>query len=110
MIEEVKGKSQTELYQMLQSILGRVYREHPSPAWADVAIDMNTKQKSSKLYKMDRGDLAFLVIAFLKLEQSFIEMIPPKDTPAYVNHKWIHDTTEKMFFERLTNQGAEQCS
>lgn len=101
-IDIVKKKDKNDLAWMLREILGRAYGEHPSPAWATVAIEIDAKQKGSNIHKMNRGDLAFVIVALLRMDMALVDNTDPKDLPALMNHEWLHETTKKYYMNKLT--------
>lgn len=104
-VDEVK-KDQNDLAWMLREMLGKAYGDHPSPAWAEVAIEIDAKQRGSNIHKMNRGDLAFVIVALLKMDIALVDNMDPKDLPALMNHEWLHESTKKYYMNKLTQTEA----
>lgn len=91
---------------MLREMLGKAYGQHPSPAWADVAIEMNSKQRGSHIHRMDKADLAFVIVALLRMDMALVDSTDPKDLPALMNHEWLYESTKKYYMDKLSQTEA----
>lgn len=105
-VDIVKSKDHTDLAWMLRDMLGKAYGKHPSPAWAEIAIEINSKQKGSNIHRMDKADLAFMIVSLLKMDRALVDNTNPKDLPTLMNHEWLHESTKKYYMDKITQTEA----